>query len=31
MDDDERLSALVPIDILGMLTDRNPGNVYLPQ
>lgn len=30
MDDTERLSSLVPIDILGMTTDRNPGGLYLP-
>lgn len=30
MYDDERLSALVPIDIVGMITDRNPGGLYLP-
>lgn len=29
MDDTEQLSALVPIDRLGMLTDRNPGGLYL--
>lgn len=28
MDDTPGLSALVPIDILGMLTDRNPGGLY---
>ena len=28
MDDDERLSALVPIDIVGMLTDKNPSELY---
>lgn len=28
MYDDERLSALVPIDVIGMVTDRNPGNLY---
>lgn len=28
MDDTEGLSALVPIDRLGMLTDRNPGGLY---
>lgn len=27
---DERLSALIPIDRLGMLTDLNPGGLYLP-
>ena len=30
MDDTEALSALVPIDRLGMLTDHNPGGLYLP-
>lgn len=29
MYDDDRLRALVPIDIVGMLTDRNPGGLYL--
>lgn len=29
MDDTPSLSALVPVDILGMLTDRNPGGLYL--
>lgn len=29
MADDPRLSALVPIDKLGMLTDRNPGKLYM--
>ena len=28
MDDTEGLKALVPIDKLGMLTDRNPGGLY---
>ena len=28
MDDTEELKALVPIDVLGMLTDRNPGELY---
>jgi hypothetical protein len=28
MDDTEALRALVPIDRLGMLTDRNPGGLY---
>lgn len=28
MDDTPALTALVPIDKLGMLTDRNPGNMY---
>jgi hypothetical protein len=27
---DPKLSALVPIDIEGMLTDRNPNGLYLP-
>lgn len=27
---DKRLSALIPIDIVGMLTDINPGGLYLP-
>jgi hypothetical protein len=31
MDDTKALSALVPIDRLGMLTDRNPGGLYLPE
>lgn len=30
MDDTPPLSQLVPIDILGMTTDRNPGKLYLP-
>jgi len=30
MDDTRALSALVPVDRLGMLTDRNPGGLYLP-
>lgn len=30
IDDTKALSALVPIDILGMLTDRNPSGLYLP-
>ena len=29
IDDTAALSAIVPIDILGMLTDRNPGGLYL--
>lgn len=29
MDDTPDVTALVPIDILGMLTDRNPGGLYL--
>lgn len=29
--DTPELAALVPIDILGMLTDRNPGGLYLPE
>lgn len=28
MFDDERLSALVPVDVIGMVTDRNPGDLY---
>lgn len=28
MDDTDALCVLVPIDILGMTTDRNPGGVY---
>lgn len=28
MDDTRELTALVPIDALGMLTDRNPGGLY---
>ena len=28
--DTEALAALVPVDLLGMLTDRNPGGLYLP-
>jgi len=28
MDDTPELSAMVPIDIIGMVTDRNPGNLY---
>lgn len=31
MDDTKALAALVPIDRLGMLTDRNPGGLYLPK
>lgn len=31
MDDTKTLAALVPIDRLGMLTDRNPGGLYLPK
>jgi len=27
-DDTPDLTALVPVDILGMVTDRNPGNLY---
>lgn len=27
---DKRLSALIPIDIVGMVTDENPGGLYLP-
>lgn len=30
MDDTPALRAFVPIDILGMLTDRNPSGLYLP-
>lgn len=30
MYDDERISALVPIDVVGMVTDRNPHGLYLP-
>jgi hypothetical protein len=30
MDDTPKLAAVVPIDRLGMLTNRNPGNLYLP-
>jgi hypothetical protein len=30
MDSSRNLSAIVPIDRLGMLTDRNPGGLYLP-
>lgn len=26
--DDDRLRALIPIDVAGMLTDRNPGGLY---
>ena len=29
MDDTEELQALIPIDILGMVTSRNPGGLYL--
>lgn len=28
-DDTPQLKALIPVDILGMLTDRNPGGLYL--
>jgi hypothetical protein len=28
--DTPSLAAYVPIDLLGMLTDRNPGKLYLP-
>lgn len=31
MDDTKALTAVVPIDKLGMLTDRNPGKLYLPE
>ncbi len=30
IDDTKGLSSVVPIDILGMLTDRNPGGLFLP-
>ena len=30
MADTPSLAALVPVDLLGMLTDRNPGGLYLP-
>lgn len=30
VDDTPELSTLIPVDILGMLTDRNPQGVYLP-
>lgn len=30
MKDTPELTALVPIDIVGMVTDRNPGGLYLP-
>lgn len=30
MDDTAALAGLIPIDRLGMLTDRNPGGLYLP-
>lgn len=30
MDDTPDLAFLVPVDILGMFTDRNPGGLYLP-
>lgn len=30
MHDTPQVSALVPIDLIGMLTDRNPGGLYLP-
>lgn len=30
MDDTKELSSLVPVDRLGMLTNRNPGGLYLP-
>lgn len=29
IDDTERLSVLIPVDKLGMVTDRNPGGLYL--
>lgn len=31
MDDTEQLAALVPVDLIGMLTDRNPEGLYLPE
>lgn len=31
MDDTKELAAVVPIDKLGMLTDRNPNGLYLPK
>jgi hypothetical protein len=31
MDDSRQLAGFVPIDRLGMLTDRNPGGLYLPE
>jgi hypothetical protein len=31
MADTPSLAALVPVDLLGMLTDRNPGGLYLPR
>ncbi len=31
MYDTEGLQALIPIDIVGMVTDRNPGGLYLPK
>lgn len=31
MDDTPTLAALVPIDILGMVTDRNPSGLYLKE
>jgi hypothetical protein len=30
MDDTSALKVFIPIDLLGMLTDRNPGGLYLP-
>lgn len=30
MDDTEAVAALVPIDVLGMITTRNPNGLYLP-
>lgn len=30
MEDTPRLAGLVPIDIIGMITERNPGGLYLP-
>jgi hypothetical protein len=31
MCEDKSLRAYIPIDIVGMLTDRNPGGMYLPE
>jgi len=28
MYEDDRLSALIPIDVVGMVTDKNPGDLY---
>ena len=30
MDDTAELKVFIPVDLLGMLTDRNPGGLYLP-